>query len=72
MTKRSKGALQDEVICARMAPEQKLRVVTALRELGHVVAVTGDGVNDARRSRRLTSGWRWDAPGPMWPKRPRI
>jgi magnesium-transporting ATPase (P-type) len=42
-----KAALQDEVICARMTPEQKLRVVTALRELGHVVAVTGDGVNDA-------------------------
>jgi P-type Ca2+ transporter type 2C len=42
-----KQALQDEVIFARVAPEHKLRVVTALRELGHVVAVTGDGVNDA-------------------------
>ena len=42
-----KAALQDEVICARMTPEHKLRVVTALRALGHVVAVTGDGVNDA-------------------------
>lgn len=41
------AALQDEVLCARMTPEQKLRVVSALRALGHVVAVTGDGVNDA-------------------------
>lgn len=40
-------ALTDEVIFARAAPEHKLRVVNALRAQGHVVAVTGDGVNDA-------------------------
>ena len=40
-------ALKSTSILARITPEHKLRIVRLLKEMGEVVAVTGDGVNDA-------------------------
>ncbi|MBS1529609.1 MAG: cation-transporting P-type ATPase, partial [Bacteroidetes bacterium] len=56
MTPEWKNKILDTVIFARTTPQQKLDIATVYKDAGHIIAMTGDGINDAPALKKADIG----------------